>query len=286
MQSILLFGATGHLGKRVAAELAVKGYSTTCVVRNEGKARELKHPLLKTVVIQVTNPTDLEGITEGFDVVVSCLGKSVSPNDRSKTTFQQIDLEANTNILKDAVRNNVKKFVYVSALHSERYTYLEYFRVHHAFSEILKKSGIDYSIVKPPALFSAFLDVIAMAKKGQLVNLGEGAARTNPIFEGDLAKVVTDSITQYNAVIEAGGKFTYTRKQLIEIIHRQVNPSKKLTTIPVGLVKKMLPLLKLFDRNTYDKFAFFVEVLQHDVLAPPVGEKSFEAYVQEMIGER
>ncbi len=284
MQSILLFGATGHLGKRVAAELAMRGYPTTCVVRNEAKAHELKHPLLTTLIANVTNPAALEGITEGFDVIISCLGKSVSPNDRSPFTFQQIDLEANTNILKDAVRNNVKKFVYVSALHSERYTHLEYFRVHHAFSEVLKQSGIDYAIVKPPALFSAFQDVIAMARKGQLVNLGSGTARTNPIFEGDLARVVVDSIAQPNAVIEAGGKHTYTRRQLNEIIQQQVNPGKKLTTVPIGVIKALLPILKLFDRNTYHKFAFFIEVMQHDVLAPPVGEKTFEAYIQELAG--
>lgn len=279
MQKALLFGATGHLGRHVAAELVARGYNPTCVVRHEGKALGLLPAGVKLKGAEVTNPEAIEGITEGFEVVISCLGKSVSPNDRSKPSFRDIDLVANTHILKDAVRNNVKKFVYVSALHSERYTHLEYFRVHHEFSEILKMSGIDYSITKPPAIFSAFLDVITMARKGQLVNMGSGEHKTNPIYEGDLAKVVVDAIDQPNAVIEAGGKETYTRKQLNEIIQQQVNPGKKLRTIPVGLVKGMLPLIKLFDRNTYDKFAFFVEVLQHDVIAPKIGELKFEEYV-------
>lgn len=279
MSTIILFGSTGHLGRRVAAELVARGYNPACVVRHEGKARELLPAGVKLKVAEASNPEAIEGITEGFEVVVSCLGKSVSPNDRSKSTFREVDLEANTNILKDAVRSSVKKFVYVSALNSERYTHLEYFRVHHEFSEILKKSGLDYSIIKPPAIFSAFLDVIIMARKGQLVNMGSGEHKTNPIYEGDLAKVVVDAIDQPNAVIEAGGKETYTRKQLNEIIQQQVNPGKKLRTIPVGLVKGMLPLLRLFDRNTYDKFAFFVEVLQHDVIAPRVGEMRFEEYV-------
>lgn len=279
MQTVILFGSTGHLGRHVAKELVARGYNPTCVVRNEGKALGLLPAGVKLKVAEVSNPEAIEGITEGFELVISCLGKSVSPNDRGKATFRDIDLVANTNILKDAIRSSVKKFVYVSALNSERYSHLEYFRVHHEFSEILKKSGIDYSIIKPPAIFSAFQDVIAMAKKGQLVNMGSGEHKTNPIYEGDLAKVVVDSINQSNAVVEAGGKETYTRKQLNDIIQQQVNPGKKLRTIPVGLVKGMLPLLKLFDRNLYDKFAFFVEVLQHDVIAPKVGEMRFEEYV-------
>ncbi len=56
----------------------------------------------------------------------------------------------------------------LSAFHSEKYLHLEYFRVHHELAERLKKSGINYSIIKPPAIFSGFLDMIEMAKKGQL----------------------------------------------------------------------------------------------------------------------
>lgn len=281
--NILLFGATGHLGRKVAAELVTRGLKVTCVVRNETKGRGLLPPQVKITVAEVTDPRAMEDITEGFDVVISCLGKSVSPNDRSKPTFYDIDLLANTHILKDAVRNNVKKFVYVSALHSERYTHLEYFRVHHEFSELVRKSGIDYSIIKPPAIFSAFLDVIDMAKKNQLVNLGNGEHSSNPIYEGDLAKVVVDSIHQANAVIEAGGKEILTRKQLNEIVLRHVNPGKKLRTVPVGIVKALLPLLKVFDRNSYDKFAFFLDVMEHDVLAPKVGEMRFEEYVVQQL---
>ena len=57
-------------------------------------------------------------------------------------------------------------------------------------------------------------------------------------------------------------------------------PGKKIRTIPLGLVKNMLPLLKLFNRNLFDKLAFFVEVMQHDTIAPRLGKLRLKEYVE------
>lgn len=283
MNRILLFGASGHLGKRVAAELVARGHQLARVVRSKAKTSELTHPAMETKVVNLSRPDEWAGLTEGFDAVVSCLGKSVSPTDRSRASFREVDLDINTNILKDAVRQEVRKFVYVSAFHSEQLTHLEYFRVHHEFSQRLIQSGIDYSIIKPPAIFSAFLDLIAMARKGRLVHLGTGEHMTNPIYEGDLAKVVVDSISQSKVVREVGGVETLSRRQLNELVQQEINPDKKIPTVPLRLVQTFLPLLKMMDRNAYDKFAFFLGVMQQDVVAPPVGEKRFVDYVRENV---
>src|SRR5829696_4450663 len=225
MKKAILFGSTGNLGKKIAAELKQQGYDVTAVVRNTLKAEEVKSLVHHIVIADITNRSSLKNSCNGFDIVVSALGKSVSPNDRSKPTFHDIDLNANSNILDEAVKAGVNKFVYISAFHAERYLHLNYFDVHHQFSERLKQSGIDYSIIKPPALFSAFLDLIDLAKKGRLITMGKGDKLTNPVYEGDLAKICVESIHQPNAIIEAGGKETLSRKQINEIIQKAVNPS-------------------------------------------------------------
>jgi uncharacterized protein YbjT (DUF2867 family) len=184
------------------------------------------------------------------------------------------------NILEEAIKSGVKKFVYVSAFHAEKYLHLTYFNVHHRFAEELKKSGIDYSIIKPPAIFSAFIDMMGMAKKGQLVTIGKGDKKTNPIFEGDLAKICVQAIAEKNKTIEAGGMSVYTRRELNLIVQQEVDKSKKVRQIPLGLLKAALHFIKVFDKNLYDKFAFFTEVIQHDTIAPQMGELSFEEYIK------
>lgn len=286
MKKVVLFGATGNLGNEIAKELIKQGYELTVVVRNEQKAKTLSHITSKYIIADVCNKSTLENIFDKQDIVVSALGKSVSPNDKSKPTFKQVDYDANKNILDQSIKAGIKKFVYISAFHSEKYLHLEYFKVHHDFSELLKKSGIDYSIVKPPAIFSAFIDMIEMAKKGQLINIGKGDKKTNPIYEGDLAKVTVEAINKQNSIFEAGGKTIYTRKQLNEIVLNEVDSQKKIRTVPLGLLKVTLPIIKLFSKNTFDKFAFFIEVMQHDTIAPQVGTMTFEDYVKQKVNEQ
>lgn len=285
MKKAILFGATGNLGREIAKELLAQNYDLTIVVRNKKKAEQFAGLKLRSVLADASQKASLEGLCEGQEVVVSAMGKSVSPNDKSKPTFNEIDFDGNSAILEQALKSKVSKFVYVSAFQSEIYQHLNYFKVHHDFSEKLKASGIDYSIVKPPAIFCAFKDVIDMARKGKVMNIGSGDKKTNPIYEGDLARVVVGSIPLSNQEIEAGGKNVYTRRQLNEIIQQEVDPSKKIRNVPIGLVKLGLPVMRLFNKNSYDKFAFFTEVMQHDTIAPQVGEMKFEDYVKMQVGK-
>jgi uncharacterized protein YbjT (DUF2867 family) len=280
MTKLLLFGATGNLGKEIAKVAKQRGYDLTVVVRNKDKAEQLTSITNKFIVADITDPSALTDICNGFDIVISALGKSVSPNDNSKPSFNDIDLIANSNILDEAKKNSVKKFVYVSAFHSEKYLHLEYFRVHHEFAERLKTSGINYSIIKPPAIFSGFLDMIDMAKKGKLFNIGKGDKKTNPVYEVDLANECVDSIKDENVTKEIGGKTIYTRRQLNEIIQKEVCSTKRIKNIPLWFFKFSLPMLKVFKKNMYDKFAFFMAVMQADTIAPQVGEMKFEDYIK------
>jgi uncharacterized protein YbjT (DUF2867 family) len=283
MKKVILFGSTGNLGKEIAKELVKQGYDLTIVVRNEVKAKSLADITSKYIIADVCNKETLKHIFDKQEIVISALGKSVSPNDKSKPTFTEVDYSANADILNEATKAGIKKFIYVSAFHSEKYLHLEYFKVHHDFSELLKKSGIDYSIIKPPAIFSAFIDMIEMAKKGQLVNIGKGDKKTNPIYEGDLAKITVEAINKQNSIFEAGGKTIYTRKKLNEIVQNEVDSQKNIRTVPLGLFKVTLPIIKLFSKNSFDKFAFFIEVMQQDTIAPQVGTMTFEDYVKQKV---
>lgn len=142
------------------------------------------------------------------------------------------------------------------------------------------RSDLNYTIIKPPALFSAFIDLFELAEKERLVNMGKGDKFTNPVYEGDVAEVCINAIKQDVSTIEFGGPEVLSRKQIYEIIQEAIKPGKKIRTIPLGLVKNMLPVIKLFNRNLYDKLAFFVEVMQHDTIAPRLGKLRLKDYVE------
>lgn len=283
MKNVILFGGSGKLGMKVAFELRKKKYNVTAVVRNEAKAAKLKDLATKTLIADVCDAASLKDICRGFDVIVSTLGKSVSPNDRSRPGFYKVDLKANGYILKEGIAASVKKFVYVSAFNSENALHLNYFNAHHLFAEKLKHSGMDYSIIKPPAIMSSFADLVDMAKKGRLVTIGKGDKLTNPIYEGDLAEICVNSIDLSKVEIEAGGKHIYTRQRINELVQQHAAPGKKIRRIPAGVVRFALQVIRPFDRNSYDKIAFFLDVLGHDLIAPKIADTSLETYLSEKL---
>jgi uncharacterized protein YbjT (DUF2867 family) len=282
MKKVILFGASGNLGRAIAKEIVNMGYDLTIVVRNEEKARSLSHIIEKYVIADVCDPGTLSNICDNQEIVISSLGKSVSATDRSRPGFRQVDLIGNLNILRESKKSGAQKFIYISAFQAEKYLHLEYFRAHHEFSEHLKKSGIDYSIIKPPAIFSAFKEIMEMAKKGRLINIGPGDKKTNPIYEGDLAVICVSSINEKNSTIEAGGKVIYTRKQLNQIVQDQVGKNKKIWACPLWVFNLSLPVIRIFDTNLYDKLAFFIVVMKHDTIAPQIGERTFEEYIRQI----
>jgi putative NADH-flavin reductase len=82
MEKILLFGASGNLGKAIATEAQRQSYAVTIVFRKEAQAQSFISDNFK--VVDFNDPASLKGICDGFDIVISALGKSVSPMDRSK----------------------------------------------------------------------------------------------------------------------------------------------------------------------------------------------------------
>lgn len=280
---VLLFGASGNLGRKITAELLKNHYDTTVVLRKKSQHEIFSDPNIKIITANPLNRKEIENICQGFDVVISALGKSVSMKDNSKNTFQQVDYEGNMNILEEAKKARIQKFIYVSAYKAEDNIQLKYFKVHHDFSEQLKLSGLNYCIIKPPAIFSAYAELVDIAKTGFLPSIGSGNYKTNPIYEGDLARAIVAEITRNNNYLEIGGKYIYSRKQLLEIIKTHTNPNAGIQVIPIKIMKVILPFFWIINRNLYHKMAFINKVMQEDLIAPMVGEMSFEEYIQGII---
>ena len=67
---ILLTGATGYLGSRVAEKLKAKGYEVTAFVRSEEKKRGVKAQGMNAVVGTLENPATLVRAAQEVDAVV------------------------------------------------------------------------------------------------------------------------------------------------------------------------------------------------------------------------
>ena len=70
----------------------------------------MKH---KTLLLeaQVTQPETLKGICENIDVVISTVGITRQKDD---LTYMDVDFQSNVNLIEEAKKGGVKKFIYIS----------------------------------------------------------------------------------------------------------------------------------------------------------------------------
>ena len=282
MKTVLLAGASGHLGRAIAHELQQRDYRVRALVRSPEKAAMMRPLVHEVVVADATRPETLAGVGEGVTVVVSALGKSTVHHDRDAADFLDVDLRGNLNLL-EAVRGlPLDKFLYVSAFGTQYFPRVSYFRAHHEFAEALAASGLPYTVVKPVTLFAAFLDLLERGQQQRLVYLGSGAQRTNPIWEGDLARICVDALPGTAKVIEAGGEEVYTRKELVRKVGL-VAGGRAPRSRSFLVARAMMLMAGFANRNRYHQLAFQTAVAAQDLIAPRRGTFQLERYLVQQV---
>ncbi|AMM51114.1 hypothetical protein TH61_07855 [Rufibacter sp. DG15C] len=285
MKTVLVLGATGCLGSHILEVLREKGFTIRATARTALKAEQLQ-PSVHQVII--CNPTQQETLTpelvQGVDYIISALGKSLSLADTSKTCFHEVDYQGNLNMLQLAQKHGqIKKFIYVAAFSGEKHPSVAYFKAHEDFARDLQHSGIANTIIKPPALFSAVLELVPMARKGQLASVGPGNHITNPIHEHEVAEACVNALTSLDTVVELGGPVNYSRMDLIRMVGKKVGHYRTIPQVPYWVANTFLPMIKLVSKSLFEKAAFFVEVTKTDCVAPVKGQRRLEEYLAEHV---
>jgi uncharacterized protein YbjT (DUF2867 family) len=281
---ILVAGATGQLGLQVMRELRGQGYWTRALVRDKGRAGEMACDELFEG--DVTRAETLPGACDRIDVVFSSVGASLSTKRmEDKASYADVDYAGNKNLLGAAVACGVKRFVYVSVFDEKLPEQLEYTRSHEDFVGELKRSGIDYTVLRPTGFFSAFADILEMARRGIVPLIGSGRARVNPIHEIDLARIAVDLMESGPREISVGGPQVLTRREIASLAFATLGKPAKMVAVPPRLFRLMLPLIGLYDRRLRALFDFFVAVNQVDAVAPAHGAHRLEDFFREAVAQ-
>lgn len=280
MKKVLLVGATGYLGRHIAEELIRKEYPTKIFVRNSSKVPFDTKPI-DVLEVEVTRPETFFGRMEDIDVVISSLGIT---KQKDGFTYMDVDYQGNLNLLKEAEKAGVDKFIYVSALNAEKLTHLKMCAAKEKFVEALKKSPIDYCIVRPNGFFSDMAEFLKMARKGRAELFGDGRFRMNPIHGADLAKVCVNAIDSNKKNIEVGGPEVYTHREMVEIAFRAIGKEPKIRYTPEWMRKTILWFARTFSSSkTYGPMEFFFTVLAMDMLAPTYGTHTLPEYYNQLL---
>ncbi len=274
----LVAGATGYLGGYVARELKKRGCFVRALARSPEKLDSIRDELDEVVVGEVTQPDTLAGICDGIDVVFSSIGIT---KQKGKLTFKDVDYQGNVNLLREAQKAGVRKFIYVSVYNGPELVHLDIVKAHEDFVAELEASGLDYAVIRPTGYFSDMGEYLKMARNGRVWLVGSGDNRMNPIHGADLAVVCVDAMEGTRREIEIGGPETFTYRQIAELALTTAGKKSRISSVPLFVIRLSIALLKLLSRHNGELLAFFATMMTSDMVAPAAGTHRLEDHFRE-----
>jgi len=279
---ILVAGATGALGREVVRELKRRGLAVRALGRSAARLEALRGVADELVAANALRPETLRGVCDGVDRVFSCLGASVIPMPQyGYTTFSKIDYPANRNLIREAERAGVGRFVYVSTFATDDLADYDFVRGHELVVEELRASHLDYGVIRPTGFFSAMGEILLVASLGLLPEFNGGTARTNPIHEADLALICADALYDGIRERDVGGPEPLTRRQIAELAYQSIGKDYRVRRVPVAMLRAAGLLMRPISPRVGHLFTFISAILVRDVVAPCYGTRTIGEFFRE-----
>jgi len=118
-----------------------------------------------------------------------------------------------------------------------------------------------------------------MAKKGKVSLFGNGENNINPIHGADLAEVCVNAIKAPDKEVNIGGPEKYTFRQIAELAFKVLNKKSKISSLPVWMIKIILPLMRTFTSSkTYGPVEFMMSIMTMDVVGELYGKEMLEDF--------
>ncbi|MEL0129332.1 MAG: NAD(P)H-binding protein [Paracoccaceae bacterium] len=243
MTKIFVAGSTGYIGKNVVKYALDNGFDVVIAKRHSDNKPSQLNKKLK--VIKISNKdnnwiADLEKV----DVIISCLAsRTGEPKDA-----HLVDYKLNCLLLEKAKALKCSQFILLSAICVQKPRLAFQFEKL-AFEEKLKKSGLNFSIVRPTAYFKSLSGQIENIKKGKpYVYFGDGQiTQCNPISEKDLSLYILSCIndkTKWQKILPIGGpKQSLTPKDIGKILFEIFEVSPKYKSFPTKILDVIRVLL-------------------------------------------
>ncbi len=276
---VFVAGSTGYLGRHIVRELKDRGHYVRALARDAARLAPVHDAVDDVFTADATDRDALAGCCDGIDAIVSTVGLV---GKKSRQTCWDVDYGANRNLLEEANRAGVGKFVYSSVVRAPALEKLQLTHAKRAFERDLRSSGMAYTILFPNGFFSDFDEYLTMARKGRVYVFGNGHFRINPIDGADVAAAAADALTTDTSEVELGGPDVLTHEQIAQEAFHALGTTPRITRIPAGLLKSGLVLMRrLTPLRVYGVVEFPLTVLTHDVLSPATGRLHITDYYQQ-----
>ena len=247
-------GGTGYVGTAVCRAIFARGHMVTAVSRTK-KPR----PIIDTRgtvdfrSASVLDPDALAAAFQNATTVVHLVGIIMETKGQS---FEKVHVEGTRNAIEAAKKVGAARFIHMSALGAGREKPARYHRTKAEAEDLVKASGLDWTIFRPSIIYGAGDDFVnrfaAMARALPFMPvIGSGKTRLQPIWVEDVAAAFAHAVDDPNTVGKAydlGGPRAMTVLEILDVVMRATGKRRPKIHLPApfmmvqaALFEKLLP---------------------------------------------
>ncbi|MCP5145565.1 MAG: SDR family oxidoreductase [Gammaproteobacteria bacterium] len=272
---VLIAGATGYLGRHLITAYANAGYRVRALARNRSKLDALAGDVDEVFTGEVTMPATLAGCCEGVDLVVSALGIT---RQRDGVGYEDVDYQANRDLLAIAIDAGVPAFAYVHVLNASALQGSAMVRAKSRFAAELAAAPVASTVLCPSGFFADMHEILSMAARGRVYLFGDGNACMSPVHGADLAEICVAATQAGIAMMDVGGPEVFSANQIAELAFATLGKQPRITHVPLWAGKVVVSAAQLFGLGArVGGLEFLLQASNIDMSAPGYGTRRLEA---------
>lgn len=272
---VTVFGGSGFLGRHTVRALARAGFRIKVATRHPKRGFFLR-PLgtvgqIDFVKCDIAEADQVSEAVMGSDAVVNLCGILFEKGQ----SFEDVQGEGAENIARAAATAGVSALVHVSAIGADALSDSGY-AVSKAKGETNVREAFPSAVILRPSIvfgpedgfFNKFASLARFTPALPLI--GGGHTRFQPVFVGDVAQAIVAGLTRSDLrghTFELGGPSTYSFKQLMQFILREIERKRALVPVPFAIATLKAAFLGLLPNPllTIDQ----VKLLKKDNVVAP-----------------
>lgn len=243
MSEIVLCGATGDLGGRIAVRLAEQEIPFRALVRPHSDTTVLRASGAELSVGDLTDPPGLERALAGARTVVTtanALGRSMA--GARDVSIERVDRDGNAALVRAAEAAGVERFVFVSAqgMTDAMVDLVPFFAAKRATERLLQASSMRSVIVRPAAFQEAWLGPESGIRPEKRLAVIHGRGRTPVpyVAEDDVAEACVRLATMDDppGELDLGGPEALTRHEVVDALEQALGVRMRRIVVPRGVL--------------------------------------------------
>lgn len=194
--TIAITGGTGFVGQALLDVAKERGSELQALARKPQEARDR----VRWVQGDLGDKAALSRLVYESEAVIHVAGVVNAPDAAG---FEEGNVVGTLNLIEAALREGVKRFIFVSSLSAREPNLSAYGASKLRAEQLVKASGLDWTIVRPPAIYGPrdkeMFELFRAARWGVIPTPAEG--RASVIHVDDLARLLLDVVPSEGSTV-------------------------------------------------------------------------------------